>query len=83
MSDIQELVPQDLQALRDVNELQDATGVSGEIDVAVRADDITRPEVLSWMTRFQSARAARARLSARQALHAGATTRPSSARRCR
>ena len=53
-SDIQQLVPQDLQALRDVDELQDATGVSGEIDVAVRADDITRPEVLRWMTGFQS-----------------------------
>ncbi|MBN1530103.1 MAG: MMPL family transporter [Thermoleophilaceae bacterium] len=53
-SDIQKLVPQDLQALRDVDDLQDATGVSGEIDVAVRADDITRPEVLRWMTAFQS-----------------------------
>ena len=53
VSDIQQLVPQDLQALRDVNELQEATGVSGEIDVAIRADDITRPEVLTWMTRFQ------------------------------
>jgi hydrophobe/amphiphile efflux-3 (HAE3) family protein len=53
-SDIQQLVPQDLQALRDVDDLQHATGVSGEIDVAVRADDITRPEVLRWMTRFQS-----------------------------
>ncbi len=54
VSDIQQLVPQDLQALRDVNELQEATGVSGEIDVTVRADDITRPAVLTWMTRFQS-----------------------------
>jgi uncharacterized protein len=54
VSDIQQLVPQDLQALRDVNTLQEATGVSGEIDVTVRADDITRPAVLTWMTRFQS-----------------------------
>ena len=54
VSDVQRLVPQDLQALRDVNDLQEATGVSGEIDVAVRADDITRPAVLRWMTSFQS-----------------------------
>ena len=54
VSDVQQLVPQDLQALRDVDELQKATGVSGEIDVAVRADDITRPAVLRWMTSFQS-----------------------------
>ena len=53
VSDVRELVPRDLQALKDVNELQEETGVSGEIDVTVRADDITRPEVLAWMTEFQ------------------------------
>ena len=53
VSDVRELVPRDLQALRDVNELQEETGVSGEIDVTIRADDITRPEVIAWMTRFQ------------------------------
>ena len=83
VSDIQQLVPQDLQALRDVDELQEATGVSGEIDVAVRADDITRPEVLRWMTRLPERRAARARLSRRASAARRSTTRPSSARRCR
>ena len=53
-SDVRELVPQDLQALRDVNVLQKETGVSGEIDVTVRADDITDPAVIGWMTRFQN-----------------------------
>jgi hydrophobe/amphiphile efflux-3 (HAE3) family protein len=53
VSDVRELVPRDLQALKDVNALQEETGVSGEIDVTVRADDITRPEVLAWMTEFQ------------------------------
>jgi hydrophobe/amphiphile efflux-3 (HAE3) family protein len=53
VSDIRELVPQDLQALKDMNALQEETGVSGEIDVAVRADDITDPAVVAWMTRFQ------------------------------
>jgi uncharacterized protein len=53
VSDIRELVPQDLQALKDVNTLQEETGVSGEIDVTVRADDITDPKVVAWMTRFQ------------------------------
>ena len=52
-SDIQELVPQDLRALRDVDTLQKETGVSGEIDVTIRADDITDPTVIAWMTRFQ------------------------------
>ena len=54
VSDIRELVPQDLQALKDVNALQEETGVSGEIDVTVRADDITAPAVVAWMTRFQN-----------------------------
>jgi hydrophobe/amphiphile efflux-3 (HAE3) family protein len=53
VSDVRELVPQDLQELRDVNVLQEETGVSGEIDVTVRADDITDPRVIGWMTRFQ------------------------------
>ncbi len=53
VSDIRELVPQDLQALSDVEELQRETGVSGEIDVTVRAEDITRPEVIGWLSRFQ------------------------------
>jgi hydrophobe/amphiphile efflux-3 (HAE3) family protein len=53
VSDVRELVPQDLQALEDVNVLQEETGVSGEIDVTIRADDITDPKVIAWMTKFQ------------------------------
>jgi uncharacterized protein len=53
VSDVRELVPRDLAALEDVNRLQNATGVSGAIDVTVEADDLTRPEVVAWMTRFQ------------------------------
>jgi uncharacterized protein len=54
VSDVRELVPADLQELEDVNALQEETGVSGEIDVTVRAADITDPEVIGWMTRFQA-----------------------------
>ena len=53
VSDVRELVPGDLQALQDVNALQEETGVSGEIDVTVRADDITDAKAIAWMTRFQ------------------------------
>ncbi|HYI98474.1 MAG TPA: MMPL family transporter [Thermoleophilaceae bacterium] len=55
VSDVRELVPADLQALRDIDELQEETGVSGEIDVTVRADDVTKPEVVRWMASFQDA----------------------------
>jgi hydrophobe/amphiphile efflux-3 (HAE3) family protein len=53
VSDVRELVPQDLPALKDVNVLQEETGVSGEIDVTVRADDVTDTKVIAWMTRAQ------------------------------
>lgn len=53
VSDVRELVPRDLQALRDVNTLQETTGVSGQIDVTVEAADLTNPAVIGWMTRFQ------------------------------
>jgi uncharacterized protein len=53
VSDVRELVPRDLQALEDVDALQEETGVSGEIDVTVRAEDITDPAVIAWMTKFQ------------------------------
>ena len=53
ISDIRELVPSDLPELRNVDELQDATGVSGEVDVTVTAPDLTEPEVVSWMADFK------------------------------
>jgi hydrophobe/amphiphile efflux-3 (HAE3) family protein len=51
-SDVRQLVPQDLQALRDVNQLEDATGVSGEIDVTVHGA-VTTPAAINWMTDLQ------------------------------
>jgi len=49
VSDIRELVPSDLPELENVDQLQDETGVSGEIDVTVTAPDLTDPAVISWM----------------------------------
>ncbi|MEA2423132.1 MAG: uncharacterized protein QOF55_2231 [Thermoleophilaceae bacterium] len=51
-SDVRQLVPQNLQALRDVNELERSTGVSGEIDVSVHGA-VTTPAAIQWMTDFQ------------------------------
>src|SRR3954454_9827475 len=53
ISDVTQLVPQNLQALKDVKQLEDATGVSGELDVTVRAKDLTDPSVVKWMTAFE------------------------------
>jgi len=52
-SDIRSLAPQGLPAVRDLNELQDATGVSGELDVSVRAPDLADPATIEWMAAFK------------------------------
>jgi len=52
-SDIRSLAPQNLAAVKDLNELQDTTGVSGELDVSVEADDLTSPATIAWMADFK------------------------------
>lgn len=52
-SDIRELVPASLPELENVDALEEETGVSGEIDVTVKADDLTDPEVITWMGDFK------------------------------
>ena len=74
--------PAEPQALQDVNALQEETGVSGEIDVTVRADDITEPAVIAWMTKFQDG-VLRAQATARASAAARRKTPRSCARRCR
>jgi predicted RND superfamily exporter protein len=52
-SNIVELAPQNVQAVEDLNELQDRTGVSGELDVRVSAPDLTDPATIRWMAGFK------------------------------
>ncbi len=53
ISDIRQLVPGNLPALRDVDELENATGVSGLTYVTVTAPDLTNPKAISWMHDFE------------------------------
>jgi hydrophobe/amphiphile efflux-3 (HAE3) family protein len=53
VSDVRELAPQDLPAVEHLNELQDATGVSGELDVSVEAPDLADPATIEWMAGFK------------------------------
>jgi uncharacterized protein len=53
-SDLRELVPQDLRGARDLEALQRATGVAGEIDVVVQGRDLTQPAVVNWMRDYQA-----------------------------
>jgi predicted RND superfamily exporter protein len=54
VSDIERLVPQDLRAVEDLQALQRATGVAGEIDVIVEGRDLTEPAVVRWMRDYQA-----------------------------
>jgi predicted RND superfamily exporter protein len=53
VSDIRSLAPQNLSAVRDLNNLQDTTGVSGQLDVSVKAPDLTDPATIAWMAGFK------------------------------
>jgi hydrophobe/amphiphile efflux-3 (HAE3) family protein len=53
-SDLRELVPQDLPAVRDLETLQRTTGVAGEVDVVVEGRDLTDPKVVAWMRSYQA-----------------------------
>ena len=53
VTDIRELAPQNVKAVEGLNELQDTTGVSGELDVSITAPDLTDPETVEWMAGFK------------------------------
>lgn len=53
VSDIRELAPQNIKAVEGLNELQDTTGVSGELDVRIQAPDLTDPATIEWMAGFK------------------------------
>jgi len=53
VSDIRDLAPQSLKAVHDLNELQEATGVSGELDVSIEAADLSDPATIEWMAGFK------------------------------
>ncbi len=53
VSDVRQLVPQDMPALRDLDHLQARTASSGEIDVLVQARHVTRADVIRWMAGYE------------------------------
>jgi hypothetical protein len=52
-TDIRDLAPPHLKALDDLNELEKETGISGDLNVTVKAPDPTSPQVISWAQSFQ------------------------------
>jgi hydrophobe/amphiphile efflux-3 (HAE3) family protein len=54
VADIRDLAPQNIDAVEGLNELQETTGVSGELDVSITAPDFTDPGTIEWMAGFKS-----------------------------
>jgi len=53
-SDVTKLVPTTMPALRNLTTLEKVTGVSGEIDVAVRGANVASPATLEWMISYEN-----------------------------
>ena len=53
VSDFHELLPASLPELQDVGALEEETGSSGEVSVAITADDLTDPAVIAWMKDYR------------------------------
>jgi len=54
-TDITKLVPQNLQSLQNLNALERATGVGGQLDLMVGGKDVTKPATIEWMSAYESA----------------------------
>lgn len=53
VSDIRSLGPQGLREIEDLESVQDATGVSGQLQIAVEAPDFSQPATIRWMADFK------------------------------
>ncbi|HEY2160719.1 MAG TPA: MMPL family transporter, partial [Solirubrobacteraceae bacterium] len=52
-SDVTKLVPANMPALKDLHQLERVTGVSGEIDVVVHANNVATPKAIGWMLGYE------------------------------
>ncbi|HUA05651.1 MAG TPA: MMPL family transporter [Solirubrobacteraceae bacterium] len=53
-SDVTKLVPSNMPALKDLRTLERVTGVSGEIDVLVKSNNVATPKTISWMVDYEN-----------------------------
>jgi uncharacterized protein len=54
-TNIEKLVPQNLESLQNLSALERATGVGGQLDLLLSAKDLTRPATIEWMSSYESA----------------------------
>jgi predicted RND superfamily exporter protein len=54
-TNIEKLVPQNLESLQNLDALERATGVAGQLDLMVSAQDLTKPATIEWMSSYENA----------------------------
>jgi uncharacterized protein len=54
-TNLEKLVPQSMSSLRNLNALERASGVGGEIDLMVSGANVGTPKAIEWMSAYQSA----------------------------
>jgi predicted RND superfamily exporter protein len=54
-TNLEKLVPQGMASLRNLNALERASGVGGEIDLMVSGQNLATPAVIEWMGSYQEA----------------------------
>jgi hydrophobe/amphiphile efflux-3 (HAE3) family protein len=54
-TNIEKLVPQNLESLRNLNALERATGVGGQLDLLVGGQDLAKRSTIEWMSSYESA----------------------------
>ena len=54
-TNIEKLVPQNLESLQNLSAVERATGVGGEIDLMLSGEDLTKPSTIEWMSSYESA----------------------------
>jgi uncharacterized protein len=53
-TNIEKLVPQNLESLQNLDALERATGVGGQLDLLLSAKDLTKPATIEWMSSYES-----------------------------
>jgi predicted RND superfamily exporter protein len=54
-TNIEKLVPQNLESLQNLDALERATGVAGQLDLMVSAKDLAKSATIEWMSSYESA----------------------------
>jgi uncharacterized protein len=54
-TNIEKLVPQNLESLQNLHALERATGVAGQLDLMVSGQDLAKPATIEWMSAYESA----------------------------